>query len=151
VIDRSCSDADPVAAVAHEQLKPFQFKPGQSGNAGGRAKGLERTAREAMKLREYKARDGVTYKGTEAAFACLLDMFFDDEANMRERIAAFKEWCDRAHGKAKQTVKVEDDNAPVAKMPRDPADMTDEEVREGLKAIGTLKRLAVVRGGATEH
>lgn len=133
-----------------DHLKPFQFKGGTSGNPGGRPKGLERTAREAMKLREYIAKDGVTYKGDDAAFACLLDMFFDDKANMRERIAAFKEWCDRAHGKAKQTVKVEGEEGAVTTMPRDPANMTPDELRQALAAIATLKSLAVVRGD-TEH
>lgn len=133
-----------------DHLKPYQFGPGTSGNPGGRPKGLERTAREAMAVREYTAKNGVTYKGTDAAFACLLDMFFDEKANMRERIAAFKEWCDRSYGKAKQKVELSGDGAPVATMPRDPANMTSEELRDALAAIGTLKRLAVVSGD-TEH
>lgn len=128
------------------------FPTGKSGNPGGRPKGLERTAREAMKVREYTDNNGTKHTGIDAAFACLIDMFFDDKANMRERIAAFKEWADRGFGKAKQTVKVEDENAAVATMPRDPAEMTDDDLREALKAIGTLKRLAVMGdGGNTEH
>jgi hypothetical protein len=133
-----------------DHLKQFQFKPGQTGNPGGRPKGLERTAREALALRVYQAKDGKTYTGDEAALQCLLDMGFDDKHNARERIAAFKEVFDRGHGKAKQAVNVTRDAAAVATMPRDPAEMTDTEVREALAAIGTLKRLAVV-GGDTEH
>lgn len=135
---------------AADHLKQFQFPGGKSGNPGGRPKGLERTAREAMALREYNAKDGKTYKGEEAAFQCLLDMFFDEQHNARERIAAFKEWCDRGYGKAKQSLKVTGESAAVAQMPRDPGDMSEDEVRQALGAIGTLKRLAVVRDD-TEH
>lgn len=135
---------------AVERLKPFQFKPGETGNAGGRPKGLERTAREAMAVREYTDASGQVHKGIDAAFACLLDILFDAKTSPRERIAAFKEWCDRGYGKAKQTVNVTGESAAVATMPRDPAEMSDAEVREALDAIGTLKRLAVVRGD-TEH
>ncbi len=149
MIDRCCYRADPVAAVP-DHLKPYQFGPGASGNPGGRPKGLERTAREAMALREYTAKNGVTYKGDEAAFHCLIDMFFDDKCAPRERIAAFKEWCDRGHGKAKQSVKITGDAAPGVTMARNPAEMTEAEVRTALEAIGTLKRLAVVRDD-TEH
>ena len=133
-----------------EAAKPWQFQPGRSGNPGGRPKGLERTAREAMQLREYQANDGQTYIGEAAAFHCLIDMFFDDKANMRERIAAFKEWCDRGHGKAKQTVNVTGESAAVAMMPRDPAEMTDEEIDKAREAFKTLRDLAVVSGD-TEH
>lgn len=149
MIDRSCSRADPVTAVP-DHLKQHQFPPGRSGNPGGRPKGLERTAREAMTLREYTAKDGITYKGDDAAFHCLLDMFFDEKMAPRERIAAFKEWCDRGHGKAKQSVKITGEAAAITAVPRDVADMTEPEVREALSAIGTLKRLAVVHGD-TEH
>lgn len=133
-----------------DHLKQHQFQPGTSGNPGGRPKGLERLAREAVSLREYTAHNGKTYKGEEAAFHCLLDMFFDHRIQPRERIAAFKEWCDRGYGKAKQTVNVTGDGAPVVTMPRDPANMSDAEVREALEAIAKLKRLAVVHGD-TEH
>jgi Family of unknown function (DUF5681) len=136
--------------MALDHLKPYQFPNGKSGNPGGRPKGLERTAREAIATRSYAAKDGKTYTGEEAAFQCLLDMFFDEKTPGRERIAAFKEWCDRGYGKAKQQVKVTGENAAVAQMPRDVAEMSDGEVREALSAIGTLKRLAVVRGD-TEH
>lgn len=135
---------------APDHLKPYQFKPTQSGNPGGRPKGLERTAREAMASRTYTAKDGITYKGDEAAFHCLLDMFFDEKTPPRERIAAFKEWCDRGHGKAKQSVKLTGEATAGVTMSRDPAEMTESEVRTALDAIGTLKRLAVVRDD-TEH
>lgn len=134
-----------------EHLKQFQFQPGQTGNPGGRPKGLERTAREALALRSYKAFDSKTYTGEEAALQCLLDMGFDATIQPRERIAAFKEVFDRGHGKAKQSVKVTDDSARTVKMPRDPSEMTEAEVRTALAAIGTLKRLAVVRDDSTEH
>lgn len=123
-----------------EHLKQWQFRPGQSGNAGGRPKGLERTAREAMKVREYTDAKGNKHTGIDAAFACLLDILFDAGTSPRERIAAFKEWCDRGFGKAKQFVEVSDGPASVADA-KTTKEMTVEQLREALAAIGTLKRL----------
>jgi hypothetical protein len=128
------------------------FPKGVSGNPGGRPKGLERTAREAMALREYTAKDGITYKGDAAAFHCLIDMFFDDKANMRERIAAFKEWCDRGHGKAKQKVEVTGDVTTTAVEGRAPEDMTDDELKAALDAIKPQRQLgAVAADDGPEH
>jgi hypothetical protein len=137
--------------VSTEQLKPYQWKPGQTGNAGGRPRGLERTAREAMKLREYTDAKGNEHKGVDAAFACLLDILFDAATTPRERIAAFKEWCDRGFGKAKQFVEVSDERGAVAEG-KPSSDMTDEQLREALDAIGTLKRLGgIAHDDSTEH
>lgn len=139
--------------MSTDHLKPFQFQPGKTGNAGGRPKGLERSAREAMKLREYTAKNGQAYKGIDAAIHCLIDMFFDEKVTPRERIAAFKEWCDRGFGKAKQFVEVTD-GAPASADGRSTEDMTESEVREALDAIGTLKRLgglAPTNDDPTEH
>jgi hypothetical protein len=127
------------------------FKPGQSGNPGGRPKGLERTAREAMAIRKYTAADGVEYEGDRAAFQCLLDMFFDEDTPARERVAAFREWCDRGFGKAKQSIKVSGDQATEI-VGRKPEEMTDDELTAAIEAIATLKRLgAVDAGDVPEH
>lgn len=136
-----------------EHLKAHQFPKGKSGNPGGRAKGLERTAREAMALRTYTGSDGKTYTGNEAALQCLIDMFFDDKTPTRERVAAFREWADRGYGKAKQSVKIEDERAAAA-GDFDPKKLADDDLREALGAIGTLKRLAGMEpadDGSTEH
>lgn len=137
--------------MAHEQLKPFQFKPGQTGNASGRPKGLERAVRDAIEKREFTDASGHVHKGLDAVLARLLDLLFDKATTPRDAVALAKEIFDRSFGKAKQTVHLKDDNAPIATMPRDPADMTTEDLRDAIAALGTLKRLAVVRGGTTEH
>lgn len=104
-----------------------------------------------MQLREYTAKDGLVYKGVDAAFQCLIDLLFDKDVTPRERIAAFKEWCDRGFGKAKQFVEVNDGN-PASAEGRPAEDMTDDEVRQALAAIGTLKKLGGIAGDdATEH
>lgn len=133
-----------------DHLKPFQFKKGVSGNAGGRPKGIERTWQEALAIREYTAKDGIKYKGLDAAAQCLFDLAFDDKGNTRERIAAFKEAFDRAHGKAKQTVNVTTEASAVAEMPRDPSEMTEDELQKAIEAIEVLERVGVTRGD-TEH
>lgn len=134
-----------------EKFKVHQWKPGQSGNAGGRPKGLERTVREAIAKREFKDANGVVHKGLDAVLARLLEMLFEKTTSPRDAVALAKEIFDRGFGKAKQTVHVSGDSEAVATMPRDPAEMSESEVREALDAIGTLKRLAVVSGGSTEH
>lgn len=133
-----------------DHLKQFQFKPGQTGNAGGRPKGLEATVREAISRGEYTDADGTVHKGLDAVLARLLAMLFAASTTPRDAVALAKEILDRGFGKAKQTVNVTGDTAAVATMPRDVGEMSEPEVREALAAIGTLKRLAVVRGD-TEH
>lgn len=139
-------------AVAASAANPKAFTKGVSGNPGGRPKGLERTAREALALRSYKAADGVTYQGADAAIQCLLDMGFSETVVPRERIAAFKEALDRGYGKAKQSVVVSGEQA-TSVVRRPASEMSDEELHAGLNAIRTLKELGVVSDGArpTEH
>lgn len=83
------------------------FEAGRSGNPGGRPKGLERTAREALAVREYTAKDGVHYVGIEAALHCLLDIGYDEKAPPRVRVDAFDKVFDRGYGKAKQKVELD--------------------------------------------
>lgn len=133
-----------------EDIKAHQFKPGQSGNAGGRPKGLEAAVREAISKREFKDADGVVHKGLDAVLARLLEMLFAKGTTPRDAVALAKEVFDRGFGKAKQTVHLKEDNASAATVPRDPAEMTDEELAKAREALRTLKLLAVTRAD-TEH
>jgi hypothetical protein len=133
-----------------EHLKQHRFQPGISGNPGGRPKGLESAVREAIASREFTDGAGVVHKGLDAVLARLLEMMFEKGTTPRDAVALAKEIFDRGFGRAKQTVHLKDDNAPIATMPRDPAEMTDEELTQARDAIRTLKQLAVVRDD-TEH
>lgn len=133
-----------------EHLKQHQFQRGISGNPGGRPKGLETAVRDAIASRTFTDAAGVTHKGLDAVLARLLELMFEKGTSPRDAVALAKEIFDRGFGKAKQTVHIKDDNTPVAAMPRDPAEMTDEELTKARDAIRTLKTLAVVRGD-TEH
>ncbi len=82
------------------------FVKGQSGNPGGREKGAERRAKEAADGRTYTAKNGETYKGTDALLHVLLDIAFDVSEKARDRVSAAGMYLDRAHGKAKQAVDV---------------------------------------------
>lgn len=103
-------------------------------------------------MREYTDANGIEHKGVDAAFACLLDILFNERTPPRERIAAFREWCDRGFGKAKQKVELTGDGAKSPTESKDPKDMTNEELDEALDAIRTLKRLgAVSADDVSEH
>lgn len=132
------------AVLTTEHLKPFQYPKGVTGNPGGRPKGLERLARDAIASREYKGNDGKTYKGEEAGLAVILDILFDERNPPRERVVAFNAWADRAHGKAKARVEVTPDTPDAALQGKQPEDMTDDEIAEALAAIRTLRRLGAV-------
>lgn len=125
------------------------FQKGQSGNPGGRPKGLERTAREAMALRSYVAKDGNKYEGVEAAMQCLIDMFFDEKVPPRVRITAFTEWSNRGYGRTKQHVTVTGDG-PTVTTGRNPEDMTDGELADALGAIRRLKQLGAIASATAE-
>jgi len=77
-----------------ENLKPW--KPGQSGNPGGRPKGL------ARRVRELVGGDG------ETITHFMLDVLKNEEAEMRDRMEAAKWLADRGWGKAANHAPIED-------------------------------------------
>lgn len=77
-----------------ENLQPW--KPGQSGNPGGRPKGL------ARRVRELVGGDGETI----AQF--MLDTLTSPECEMRDRMEAAKWLADRGWGKAANHAPIED-------------------------------------------
>ncbi len=106
-----------------------QFKPGQSGNPGGRAKGIERVVRETVAELEHTDA-GVTLKGWEAISAKLFRIAMGDE---RDRVPAAKLLLDRAYGQAKAEVKLTDGD--VVKLP-DMRGKSMEELRKIVEGAG---------------
>lgn len=74
------------------------WKPGQSGNPGGRPKGIARQMRDAIK-------DDPT-----RVTRIFLDILEDPEAKDSDRIAAGREYLDRAYGKAPTYAPVDGEN-----------------------------------------
>lgn len=109
-------------------VKPWQFKPGQSGNPGGRPKGIAAIAR--------------AHAGR--AVDVLVEAM--DDKDSRVRIAAAKEILDRAYGKA-----------PVftADLTGKLDEMDDDTLDAALAAIGDAIRAASKADGgagkATTH
>lgn len=108
--------------------KPWQFKPGQSGNPGGRPKGIAAIARQH------------TDKAVDVLVAAM------DEDDPRVRVAAAKEILDRGYGKA-----------PVftADLTGKLDDLDDDALDAALVAIGDAIRAAGKadsgEGKATAH
>jgi hypothetical protein len=86
-----------------------RFKPGQSGNPGGREKGAERRAKEALERREYIARDGQKYTGRDIPLQVLIDIATNEKEKARDRAAASIALLDRTEGKPRQAVDVTGD------------------------------------------
>lgn len=95
--------------------KPWQFKPGQSGNPGGRPKGIAAIARQH------------TDKAVDVLVAAM------DSGDERVKIAAAKEILDRGYGKA-----------PVftADLTGKLDDLDDDALDAALVAIGDAIRAA---------
>jgi hypothetical protein len=105
-------------------LKPWQFKPGRSGNPGGRVKGIERVLREQLK--------GDLPKIAEA----MRDIVFDLKAKDSDRIKAAEWIYDRCFGKPKQSIDLSGD-AGVA--PFDYSALSDAQL-DALAALKTVNR-----------
>lgn len=99
------------------------FKPGQSGNPGGRSK--ENTALRDL-CRTY----------TTEAVETLVDIFRDPAQEGNTRVAAIKEVLVRGHGKPAQEIQVsggEDENGD--KLPIAVKGMTDSELVKEVQRI----------------
>lgn len=119
------------------------FKPGETGNAGGRPRGAERRFRDVAKTRTYQAKDGTQHTGIDALAQVLLDIAFDEKEKARDRVQAACKYVDRGWGAVKQSVEITNDALQADAAEIDPKKMTDSELREAIGAIRTLKRLGV--------
>lgn len=114
----------------------MSWKPGQTGNPGGRPRGVERRAREAVEARSYTDANGVEHSGVDALMAVYLDVAFSKEAKPRERVDAATAALDRGWGKAKQIVQIGETSSSDVDLDQ----MTDEEL------AAELARLEVALG-----
>lgn len=115
-----------------KHLKPHQFKPGQSGNAGGRAKGLERLVRETV------GDDMVLIIKAQIAIATgkKPELGIDLPAIKASDMTKAAEWLgDRGWGKARQTVDLTGDRGSVA---RDYSKLSDAELDALIQADDML-------------
>ncbi len=133
-----------------EERKPWHFKPGQSGNPGGRQKGVEARAREIANSRSYVADDGQTYTGTEAMLHVLIDIAVDKEEKSRERIAAANSVLDRTDGKPKQAVDVTGTMDPQAVALVEALRMTPHERRSHLARMEAEEREVLGSGDSQD-
>ncbi len=116
---------------ATENLKPF--KPGQSGNPGGRPKGLAKAARELLG------------NDPKRLLQVLLTIAEDEKATRNERINAAKEILDRGWGKAPSHAPVEDgDPLELGDTGQRIADILDELApRRSARAAGSPEASSV--------
>lgn len=142
-----------------EQSKPRgrPFKPGESGNPGGRQKGVERMFRDMVAQSRCKHTfveivDGQEVKreievdGWEMARIRLMQIIqFGDD---RESLAAIKFAHERAFGMAKQTVTLVDDVPADREI--DWSQVPLERRRELLAALAEIEALTAPHVG-TEH
>lgn len=106
--------------------RPFQ--PGQSGNPGGRAKGLEKRVRELVDFDKITLALQDIAMGIRPADGPLKDLAI----KTRDRIEAAKLLYDRGYGRAKQTVDLKGDVV-LGERPVDVRPLTDEELRVAAK------------------
>ena len=91
------------------------FKPGQSGNPGGRPKGLAKTVRDVCGGSPLRLAQG------------LLEIAEDPKAHNRDRVAAYRELLDRGWGKAPAFASMEtDDPLELCEIAREIQGIADE-------------------------
>ncbi len=118
------------------QLAPA-WKPGQSGNPGGRPKGIARRARELLG------------NDPEQLLTVLLAVAQDEKAKDSDRIAAVREYLDRGWCKAPAYAPIEDgDPLGLEDVDRELASVLDELAarREAKTAQPAAKRTMVGSG-----
>lgn len=101
-----------------------RWKPGVSGNPGGRRKGHERAAQEEAD--SWAEARGITgpHAGLRAAMRVAFDRLDDPKVDDRDRIGYLKFVVERIAGKPREIIEVDDQPS-----------MTDEEYAEECEAI----------------
>lgn len=87
---------------SNANLQPGRWTKGQSGNPGGRKRGVEKWFRKVAEERVYIAKDGTKYTGLDALAHVLLDIAYDHDEQARDRRAAVDSFVDRGWGKVKE-------------------------------------------------
>jgi hypothetical protein len=122
-------------------LAATAFKPGQSGNSGGRPRGLERLVRETV------GGDMVTIIKAQIAIATgkKPDIGIEIPAIKASDMTKAAEWLgDRGWGKARQTVDLSGDTAGARRI--DYSKLSDAEIETLLKADELLDAAATDEG-----
>lgn len=107
---------------------PHAFRKGQSGNPGGRAKGIERVVREVVAEQKTKSASdpNIEIDGWQRLTLHLFQMAMGEtKATNRDQVAAAKLLYERAYGHPKQKVDITGDAASPA---RDLTPLTTEQL-----------------------
>lgn len=126
-----------------------RFKPGQTGNPGGRSK-IDKRFRDAWKAYE----GGTGADGIEKAANLLAEIAFSAKETSRNRLEALRLWLAYACGKPKETVEIID--GPVSEGPSLES-LMDQLDERGLDALDVVlaqveaRRKPTVEGTTTEH
>ncbi len=106
--------------MAGENLKPWQYKPGQSGNPSGKQRAPERVARDVAD----SLAGGQPWDGLRAVMRLAYERMLDSSVEDRDRRAWAQLFCERAYGKPREQVEVTTEPA-----------LTEAEYRAEINAI----------------